>query len=99
MAYSYQQCLEFIKQVYPGMYPVCYVLHKDRYYFDLFKRGESKEDAMMDIHFVDINTGDVSGSIPTMWVMTNKELAEKFRNPSRVQPEDQLLQHGIKKKK
>lgn len=97
MAYSYQQCLEFIKQVYPGMYPVCYVLHKDRYYFDLFKRGESKENAMMDIHFVDINTGDVSGSIPTMWVLTNKELAEKFRNPSRVQPEDQLLQHGIKK--
>lgn len=97
MSYSYQECLKRIKQAYPDMYPVCYVLHEGRYYFNLFQRGENKENALTDIHFVDIATGGVSGNIPTMYVASNKELAGKFKNPTPVHAEDQVLEHGIKK--
>lgn len=97
MSLSIQECISKIKQEYPDFYPVFYVKFKDAYLFNILPRGVNKSEAIMDFHFVDPESGEVSGSIPVMKVYGNAELAKLLEKPFMISSEDQQIEHSFLK--
>lgn len=97
MLLSIQECINKIKQEYPDFYPVFYVKFKDAYLFNILPRGVDKSQAIMDFHFVDPESGEVTGSVPVMKIYENEELAKLLEKPFRISSEDQQIEHGFLK--
>ena len=84
MSLTVQQCAQRIRQEYPGFYPYAYVEFHGSYIFNLIQNGQDPESAYADFHMVDPNTGEVSGNVPTLKLLGNKEFRDKWRNANLV---------------
>lgn len=97
MSLSVQECIQRIKKEYPDFYPVFYVKFKDAYLFNILPRGVDKRQALMDFHFVDMESGEVTGNIPFEKVYGNDELAKLLEKPFKISAEDQQVEHSLLK--
>lgn len=95
MALSLKESISKVKEIYPDMYPIYYVPYKDMYLFSLAPRGVDRSEANIEFRLFDPKDGGASGSIPLGVVLKDKELMKLLKNPYKIHPEDQKIEHGI----
>ena len=94
MAWTLQNCIDALKQEYPGRYPHAFVEHEGKYVFNLVIKGESPESAISDFHVVDPQTESISGGLSALELMSNKSLREKWKHANLVSHHDERLNHS-----
>lgn len=88
MPLSLKECIQKVRDEYPDLEPVQYIEADGLYLFNL--HDPKDEQPMVDFHFVDSNSGYVTGSIPMRKVFGSPQLAEKLKHPNKVSD----IEHG-----
>lgn len=95
MALTLEQCIQKVRDVYPGMRPTHWIMHKGMYFFNIVSEDSNRGSAVADFHMVDPEDGGVSGSISLDTLCKEKEIVELLKNPHPISDESHL-KHRLK---
>lgn len=95
MAFTLEQCIQKVRDVYPGMRPTHWIMHKGMYFFNIVSEDSNRGSAVADFHMVDPEDGGVSGSIPLDTLCKEKEIVELLKNPHPIRDKSHL-KHRLK---
>lgn len=89
--HSLQDCIRICRQEYPEKYISSYIEFGGKYYFNLLDKGLTPETGVADIHMVDPETGDITGSLPTVTLMAADE---RFRDAWKTAKKPDTAEHS-----
>lgn len=95
MSKSLQECVRLVREEYPDLYPYAYVAYQGGYVFNLLMKGCNPEQAISDFHAVNEETGEVSGSMPTMRLMKDPNFRTLWEQHAKLVSEEKV-EHGQK---